>query len=201
LHAFGVDWQKDRRLLTMSSVSFSRVARVGLRCAMPFAVALGLAACVTPPPRTVAVRAPPPQQVFVYPANGQSPEQTDRDRYECHVWAVQQTGVDPSRADANPYERVVVQPANPPGSGTAAGAIGGAILGAIIAGPRNAGAGLVLGGATGAIVGSASDANAQQQAYMTQQQLNQSAAQGRARADSYRRAVSACLQGRGYTIT
>jgi hypothetical protein len=183
----------------MSSVRFSRVA---LRCALPLAVTLGLAACVTPPPpRTVAVRTPPPQKVFVYPSNGQSPEQTDRDRYECHVWAVQQTGVDPSRADANPYERVVVEPANPPGSGTAVGAIGGAILGAIIAGPRNAGAGLVLGGATGAIVGSAADANAQQQAQMTQQQINQAAAQGRAHADSYRRALSACLQGRGYTIS
>jgi len=165
------------------------------------AAALLLAACVTPPPRTVAVPAPPPQRVFVYPANGQSAEQTERDRYDCHVWAVQQTGVDPSRASANPYERVVVQPANPPGAGTVAGAIGGAIIGSIIAGPRNAGAGLVLGGATGAIIGSASDAQAQAQAQQTQHALNQSAAAGRARADSYRRAIGACLQGRGYTVS
>jgi predicted lipid-binding transport protein (Tim44 family) len=173
----------------------------GLRFAVPVAVTALLAACVTPPPRTVAVPAPPPQRVFVYPANGQSPEQTDRDRYECHVWAVQQTGVDPSRSDANPYARVIVQPANPPGTGTAVGAISGAILGSIIAGPRNAGAGLILGGATGAIIGSASDAQAQAQAQRTQQQINQSAAAGRAQADSYRRAIGACLQGRGYTIS
>jgi len=185
----------------MKLASFSGITRTTLRCVLPFAVAAGLAACVTPPPRTVAVPAPPPQKIFVYPSNGQSPEQADRDRYECHVWAVQQTGVDPSRADANPYERVVVQPANPPGSGTAVGAIGGAILGALIAGPRNAGAGLVIGGATGAIVGTAADASAQQQARMTQQQINQSMATGRARADSYRRALGACLQGRGYTIS
>ena len=165
------------------------------RFAVPVAVTLLLAACVTPPPRTVAVApAPQPQRVFVYPANGQSPEQTERDRYECHVWAVQQTGVDPSRADASAYERVIVQPANPPGTGTAVGAITGAIIGSVIAGPRNAGAGLVLGGATGAIIGSASDAQAQAQ-------INQSAAAGRARADSYRRAIGACLQGRGYTVT
>jgi hypothetical protein len=181
-------------------------ARTGLRCvllgAFPLAALLGLTACVTPPPRVVAVAPPPaPQKVFVYPSNGQSAEQTDRDRYECHLWAVQETGVDPSRAGANPYERVVVQPANPPGSGTAAGAIGGAILGALIAGPRDAGAGLILGGATGAIVGSAVDASAQEQAHMTQEQLNQRAAAGRARADSYRRALGACLQGRGYTVT
>jgi hypothetical protein len=173
----------------------------GLRFAVPVAATVLLAACVTPPPRTYAVPAPAPQRVFVYPANGQSAEQTDRDRYECHNWAVQQTGVDPSRADANPYARVIVQPANPPGTGTAVGAIGGAILGSIIAGPRNAGAGLVLGGVTGAIVGSAADANAQAQAQQTQAQINQSQAAGRAQADSYRRAISACLQGRGYTIS
>jgi hypothetical protein len=179
----------------------SPTLRNALRFAVPVAVTVLLAACVTPPPRTYAVPAPPPQRVFVYPANGQSPEQTDRDRYECHIWAVQQTGVDPSRADASAYERVVVQPANPPGSGAVAGAIGGAIIGSIIGGPRNAGAGLLIGGATGAVVGSAADANAQAQAQQTQAQLNQNAAAGRARADSYKRAISACLQGRGYTIS
>ena len=185
----------------MKLVHFWSRTLAGLRFAVPVAVTALLAACVTPPPRVVAVPAPPPQRVFVYPANGQSPQQTDRDRYECHVWAVQQTGVDPSRADGNPYARVIVQPANPPGTGTAVGAISGAILGSIIAGPRNAGAGLVLGGATGAIIGSASDAQAQAQAQHTQQQINQSAAAGRAQADSYRRAIGACLQGRGYTVS
>jgi uncharacterized protein YcfJ len=185
----------------MKLAHFSPALLTGLRLAVPVAVTVLLAACVAPPPRVVAVPAPPPQRVFVYPANGQSSEQTERDRYECHVWAVQQTGVDPSRADASAYERVIVQPANPPGAGTVAGAIGGAIIGSIIAGPRNAGAGLVIGGATGAIVGSASDANAQAQAQQTQAQFNQSAAAGRVRADSYRRAIGACLQGRGYTIS
>ena len=194
-------------LKVMSSVSLSSTASVGMRGAMrgaiPLAAILGLSACVTPPPRVVAVPSPPPQpqRVFVYPNNGQSQEQTDRDRYECHLWAVQQTGVDPSRADASPYERVVVQPATPPGANTAAGAVTGAILGAIIAGPRAAGAGLVLGGATGAVIGSAADANAQQQARQTQQQINMGASQGRARADAYRRALGACLQGRGYTVS
>src|SRR3979490_808744 len=117
----------------------------GVRLAVTAAATVLLAACVTPPPRTYTVPGPAPQRVFVYPANGQSAEQTDRDRYECHVWAVQQTGVDPSRADASAYERVVVQPANPPGSGTAVGLIGGAILGSIIGGPQNAGAGAIMG--------------------------------------------------------
>jgi len=188
----------------MKLVHFSPGSLFGARLVVPVAVTVLLAACVAPPPRVVRVPGPPPpppQRVFVYPANGQSPEQTERDRYECHVWAVQQTGVDPSRADASAYERVVVQPANPPGSGTVAGLIGGAIVGSIIGGPRNAGAGAIIGGATGAVIGSASDANAQAQAQQTQQQINQGAAAGRARADSYRRAIGACLQGRGYTVT
>lgn len=185
----------------MKLAGFSPKSFIGPRFTVPVAAAVLLAACVVPPPRTYRVQAPPPQKVFVYPANGQSAEQTERDRYECHIWAVQQTGVDPSRPDANAYGRVVVQPANPPGAGTAVGAIGGAILGSIIAGPGNAGAGLLIGGATGAIVGSASDANAQAQAQQTQQQLNQGAAAGRAGADSYRRAIGACLTGRGYTVT
>jgi hypothetical protein len=82
------------------------VSRRRLHLAAALSVAVALSACVTPPPRTVAVAPPPPQKVFVYPANGQSPEQTERDRYECHVWAMQETGVDPSRPDATPYERV-----------------------------------------------------------------------------------------------
>jgi hypothetical protein len=189
----------------MKSEHFSPPSLARLRFAAPVALTVLLAACVTPPPRVVAVQPPPPPpppRLYVYPAQGQSPEQTERDRYECHIWAVQQTGVDPSRPDANPYERVVVQPANPPGSATAAGAVGGAILGALIAGPRNAGAGLLVGGATGAIVGSSVDANAQAQARQVQVQMNaQQIAAARARADSYRRAIGACLTGRGYTIT
>src|SRR5260221_13453594 len=133
----------------MKLVHFSPRSLFGARLAVPVAVTVLLAACVAPPPRAVRVPAPPPQRVFVYPANGQSAEQTERDRYECHVWAVQQTGVDPSRADASAYERVIVQPANPPGSGTVAGLIGGAIVGSIIGGPRNAGAGADIGGGAG----------------------------------------------------
>jgi hypothetical protein len=158
-----------------------------------------LVACEAPPPRRIVVAAQPvPSPIVVYPAQGQTPEQLERDRYECHVWAVQQTGFDPSRPGLPPGERVVVQPANPPGSGTAVGAIAGAILGAALAGPRDAGFGAVFGGVTGAAIGSASDANAQAQANVAQAQANQNYAQGQAAASNYRRAISACLDARGY---
>ncbi len=42
-------------------------------------------------------------RIIVYPAAGQSEEQTGRDRYECHLWANKETGFDPtmSASDAN----------------------------------------------------------------------------------------------------
>jgi Glycine zipper 2TM domain len=158
-----------------------------------------LVACEAPPPRrTVVVAQPVPAPIMVYPAQGQSAEQLERDRYECHTWAVQQTGFDPSRPGLPPDQRVVVQPANPPGTGTAVGAIAGAILGAAIAGPRDAGFGAVFGGLTGAAIGSTSDANAQAQANYEQRRLDQNYASGQAAASNYRRAISACLDARGY---
>jgi outer membrane lipoprotein SlyB len=165
-------------------------------------IAFALAACVAEPPprRTVAVAVPQAPKIFAYPARGQSPEQQDRDQYECHNWAVQQTGVDPSRA--NGYAQVQLQSAPPPGVNTAAGAIGGAIIGSIIGGPRNAGFGALFGGATGAIVGSSVDANNQAvAAQQNQAQVSRAVADDQNRAQAYRRAVGACLEGRGYTVS
>ncbi|MDH1011537.1 hypothetical protein N5J43_12455 [Pseudomonas nicosulfuronedens] len=58
----------------------------------------------------VAVETPPAVQaapttsyeVIAYPASGQSPEQQSRDRYECHTWAVGQSGFDPAAATQAP---------------------------------------------------------------------------------------------------
>jgi hypothetical protein len=36
--------------------------------------------------------------VYLYPRNGQSEAQQQNDRYECHSWAVTQTGFDPTRS-------------------------------------------------------------------------------------------------------
>ena len=105
--------------------------RLKLRTWSVLGLAALLVACEAPPPRRTVVAAEPVSApIVVYPAQGQTPDQLERDRYECHVWAVQQTGFDPSAPGVAPAQRVVVQPANPPGSGTAVGAIAGAILGA-----------------------------------------------------------------------
>src|SRR5689334_21627414 len=91
-------------------------------------LAVSLSACVDAPRERVVdepLAPPAPRDVYVYPNNGQSEAQTDRDRYECHQWAVQQTHFDPSLASNADALRVhVVAP--PPGSSTAAGAVTGA---------------------------------------------------------------------------
>jgi hypothetical protein len=33
-------------------------------------------------------------ELYIYPSKGQSQEQQSRDRYECHLWAVQQSARD-----------------------------------------------------------------------------------------------------------
>jgi hypothetical protein len=40
-------------------------------------------------------------EVFVYPKNGQSEERQSTDRYECHRWAADKTGFDPTRPSGN----------------------------------------------------------------------------------------------------
>ena len=53
------------------------------------------------PPQNVesaTVTPPPAQNVFVYPNKGQTAEQQAKDRYDCHRWAVDQTGFDPTTA-------------------------------------------------------------------------------------------------------
>lgn len=45
------------------------------------------------------------KELFVYPAHGQSVEQTGQDRYECYIWASEQSGFDPSVVEKKPDGR------------------------------------------------------------------------------------------------
>ena len=49
--------------------------------------------------------------LFVYPKNGQSEQQTANDRYQCHEWAVSQTGYDPTNS-ANSSQAATATPEN-----------------------------------------------------------------------------------------
>ena len=140
------------------------------------------------------------QDIYVYPAKGQSQEQQDRDRYECHSWAVKQTGFDPSRPQTSPSNAYASpnQPLPPQGHvvrgagrGAALGAVGGAITG-------DAGTGAAAGAAMGAVAGGIRRRNQRLQYQQQQQQAatNEQQSQGNA----YHRAMAACLTGRGYTV-
>lgn len=194
----------------MNSVNRSvpSLARIVAKGTIFLTAAALLAGCVDQPqPRRVYQSPPPPPprtDVYAYPTQGQTPEQTDRDRYDCHEWAVKQSNFDPSAPGTPPHDRVVVAAGPPPGTNTAIGAVAGAILGAVIAGPRNSGFGAVAGGITGAAIGSSGDAaNADAQHQQIQAVRAQDARAVAAmdqKASDYRRAVSACLEGRGYSV-
>lgn len=68
-----------------------------------------------PEERVYIVSEPPPkdeideqsvesEQLFVYPKRGQSEEKQASDRYQCHQWATQQTGFDPTLPGGNVAE-------------------------------------------------------------------------------------------------
>ena len=53
---------------------------------------------VNPPAGLEAQAAPADQpDLIAYPKNGQSQEQQGKDKFECHRWAVGQTGFDPTQ--------------------------------------------------------------------------------------------------------
>jgi hypothetical protein len=167
---------------------------------------LALAACAPPmyrvqrSPGPAAVAPQPSVTVYFFPKHGQSREQQERDRYECYQWAVKQTGYDPGRAMA-PHQRVEVTPAAPPGANVASGAMTGAVVGSIMSGPRDHGQGMVFGAIAGAMLGAAKEqAEQEQAARMTEQYNSRDYARVEEQARNYRRAMTACLVGRGYTV-
>lgn len=144
---------------------------------------------------------PVPPQVYFYPTQGQTPERQERDRYECYNWAVSRTGFDPSRRPLPPSQRGVVVPPRPTGEATVGGALIGAIIGAAVSDSRNAASGAIVGAAAGGLLGAASEsAQADEDARRyAASQAAAAAGNGRAAAD-YQRAMSACLEARGYSV-
>lgn len=110
------------------------------------------------------------QGLIIYPAKGQSPEQMEKDKFECYSWAKQQTGFDPMVSASTPQ----TPPAQSKGSvagGAAKGAAGGALLGAgigAIAG--DAGKGAAIGAASGGAFGGLKSRRQKKQSEHAQQQ-------------------------------
>lgn len=129
---------------------------------------------------------------ITYPAKGQSPQQQQKDESACYSWAKTNTGIDPARVASMPPppsgpavgggERV---------QGAARGAAGGAVIGAITG---DAGRGAAIGAVGGTMVGGARARQNQRAAQANSQAQQQGAI------DTFNRAFSACMEGRGYTI-
>ena len=151
------------------------------------------------------------QDLYVYPSRGQTDQQLADDRYACHRWAVQESGFDPSQFNeiAPPRTVKVPVPENEAEGAAAKGAIAGAAAGGIIgAHDGNAGKGAVIGAVVGTIAGAAIEeqgANkareaAEEEARRQAEDLAQTKAEKALRRSNYRRALMACLEGRGYTV-
>jgi YMGG-like Gly-zipper len=149
------------------------------------AIVAGLAACVL----VSAAQA----EVFVYPKPGQSQDAFQKDQYECHNWATQQTGFNP----AAPPPTAAAPP--PQQGGAVRGAARGAAVGAVVGGASGGDAG--KGAAVGAAVGGTGGAvrqnrnNREAAAASQQAQSQQQAAYG-----NYEKAYATCLAGRGYSV-
>jgi hypothetical protein len=148
-------------------------------------VAAGVALCAT------AGAAVDLSQLQVTPQRGQSADQTRRDRYECHSWAVEQTGEVPS-ASPGPEQDAADAARRADRIGRiATGAAIGAGIGSLFGGGHNYGEDIVKGAAVGSVIGVATGA-----AHDKKQQKQAGPEPG----SNYLRALSACLEGRGYTV-
>jgi len=139
------------------------------------------------------------QDLVVYPTKGQSPEQQQKDEFECYTWAKQQSGFDPMavpQATAPPPQQQGRQSRALGGAarGAAIGVVGGAIAG-------DAGKGAAIGAATGGLFGGMRRNQQRQQQDQAQQQWEQQqAAQYQNNRNNYNRALAVCLEGREYSV-
>jgi hypothetical protein len=157
--------------------------------------------------------------VFAFPKNNQNADQQLKDESDCYGMAKQQSGVDPQAApsaaktaEQKQAEQKAAAESAPQAKGgrargAARGAAGGAAIGAIADDEADKGA------AAGAVAGTmrggrqqrkANAASKQQAAQKTAQQQQQEEAQAKAaeqqNLDSFKRAFSACMDARGYSV-
>ena len=141
-------------------------------------------------------------EMFIYPQEGQSQEQQEKDKFECYSWGKEQTGFDPMetpRATEAPPQKGAKR------GGALKGGVGGALLGAAVGGisggSKGARKGAAIGGLSGGVMGGArSQEQKRQEEHAAQQWERDQANQYAQNRNLYNRAYSACLEGRGYTV-
>lgn len=153
------------------------------------------------PPATVPVASTP---LYFYPEQNQPEAIQDRDRYECYRWASAQTGTDPGMTPLRVPRAPEPLPPQRDGTDVVGGALTGAMVGAAVSRPRYAGENAAIGAVFGLILGAiAQESRAQAvERHQARQQASYQNALNAAQAphDNFRRAMSACMQGRGYRV-
>jgi predicted lipid-binding transport protein (Tim44 family) len=130
--------------------------------------------------------------LYIYPAKNQTPEQQEKDKYDCYQFGKSQTGFDPMAAPT------ATAPAPEQKGGALKGAAGGALVGAAVGAisgdvGKGAGYGAAAGGTLGLL--RKRQSTKEQEQYQQEQQSNY-----QAQRQNYDRAYGACLEGRGYTV-
>ena len=139
------------------------------------------------------------QDLMIYPKDGQSGEQMEKDKFECYSWAKKESGFDPM---VTPTASTPPPQEQAPKGGLVKGAARGAVVGvAVGAIAGNAGKGAAIGAASGGLAGGMRKADQKREQEKAQEQWAQQQqneyAQKRA---SYDRAYGACLEGKGYSV-
>ena len=144
------------------------------------------------------------QEFIIYPAQGQSQDQLEKDKFECYTWARGQTGFDPMQmptASSPPPSQEKKSVGGSALRSGVAGSVGGAVIGGIAGGRSSARRGAAMGGLTGGAIGGTRSSNQNRQAEQERKQWEQQQAnQYMRQRNDYNRAYSACLSGRGYTV-
>ena len=158
------------------------------------------------PPATPAQAAPPaasttnPTNRVIYPSQGQTPEQQQKEQQECYNWAVQQSGFDPvlERQKHNQTAQQAQSNAQATSGkavkGAARGAVAGVAIGAIAG---DAGKGAAIGATAGGLAGGM---KRRDQVAGEQAKVDQASQQYQKGLENWDRAYVACLQGHHYTV-
>ena len=141
---------------------------------------------------------------FVYAAKQQPPDQQQYDEMDCYNWAKSQTSIDPM-GPATAVQQVEKGENEAKGSrlkGAGRGALGGAVIGGIAG---DAGKGAAIGATLGTMRGGRQVREGKKAAEEDYQQAQAQAKQQAAATDqqkisTFKKAFSACVEGRGYSV-
>ena len=127
------------------------------------------------------------QNLMIYPAAGQSPQQQQKDQSDCHSWAVQQSGYDPNNPPAQSSGPALGSAAKETARGGLRGAAAGAAIGAIAG---DAGKGAAIGAVGGGM----------KRGFQGRDSQRQAASAPPPGLDNYNRGMKSCLGARGYSV-